>query len=104
MTPRTRIAILGNPAHPSVEWSARNLQLLLDAGFTAVQLNIAWSYRPLDEPLNLEDVWPVGGPVESSADPGRLAQRQADLRRRSELAAATGLRTLFHFGDRKSNV
>lgn len=95
---RQRIAILGNPAHPSVEWNAGSLGQLVDVGFTAVQLNIAWSYRPLDEPLNLEDVWPVGGPVASSALPDRLAERQSDLRRRSELATAAGLRTLFHFG------
>jgi len=98
MTGPARVAILGNPAHPDVEWSAENLRALVDLGFTAVQLNIAWSYRPLDEPLNLEDVWDVAGPVASSATPGRLPERQADLRRRSELATEAGLRTLFHFG------
>ncbi|NLP83226.1 hypothetical protein HF576_05155 [Microbacterium sp. CFH 90308] len=95
-----RIAILGNPSQPDVEWSSENLRWLAAAGFTAVQLNIAWSYRPGDEALNLEDVALVPGSPEplSASGPDSLARRRSELRARSAAAKAAGLRTLFHFG------
>lgn len=95
-----RIAILGNPSQPEVEWSSEHLRWLVDAGFTAVQLNIAWSYRPGDEALNLEDVSLVQGSPEplSALGPEPLARRRNELRARSAAAKAAGLRTLFHFG------
>lgn len=95
-----RIAILGNPSQPDAEWTPENLRWLVDAGFTAIQLNIAWSYRPNDEPLNLEDVTEVVGAPEPLSAPGQeaLERRRRELRARSALAKAEGLHTLFHFG------
>src|SRR5271157_4930034 len=71
-----RIAILGYPSDPAVpwdtenqmteymkslpapqvEWSRENLHKLKALGFNTIQLNLAWGYRPKDEPLNIEDV------------------------------------------------
>lgn len=96
----TRIAILGNPSQPDVEWTTGNLRRLTEAGFTGIQLNIAWSYRPRDEPLNLEDVFPVAGspePLSLQEDDG-FSRRRRQLQLRAEMAGAAGLRTLFHFG------
>ena len=74
-----------------------------------MQLNIAWGYRPADEPLTLEDVVdlpercsafqserPV--PIRSNRSAERCAQRKADLRARIALCKEAGMRTLFHFG------
>ena len=95
---RTRVAIVGTPSDPNVEWTAERLARLVKMGFTQVQLNIAWSYRPADEALNLEDVWAVRGETVSAAELERRAERRADLVHRSGLAKAARLSTLFHFG------
>ena len=95
-----RVAILGNPSHAGVAWTPETLAGLVQSGFTAIQLNIAWSYRPHDEPLNLEDVFPVEGSPEPLALPGteNAERRQRELRLRASLARDAGLRTIFHFG------
>lgn len=54
-----RVGILGAPSKPDIEWNDQNIKLMKDLGFNAMQLNIAWGYRPGDDPLNLEDVLPV---------------------------------------------
>jgi len=86
---RARIAVLGTPTAPVTEWTEASLRELVELGFTGVQLNIAWSYRPADEPLNLEDVW---------GDDERVAARLRLIGSRAALAKRLGLRTLFHFG------
>ena len=123
-----RIAVLGEPTDPSVtwderssmreyarslaipkvEWSRENLQKLKALGFNTIQLNVAWGWRPKDEPLNLEDVvelpaslrdqYPQPVPLRSQQTPDRIRQRRADLRERINMAKEAGLRTLFHFG------
>lgn len=86
---RMRIAVVGSPSDPEVEWTDETLSELVDLGFTAVQVNIAWSYRPGDEPLNLEDVW---------GDEGRVNFRRVEIADRARLAREHGLSTMFHFG------
>src|SRR5690606_13585006 len=93
-----RIAILGTPSNPHVDWSVADVEWLVRSGFTGIQLNIAWSYRPGDEPLTLEDVVPVEGAPESRADPQRNGVRLDELRSRARRARDAGLRTFFHFG------
>lgn len=123
-----RIAILGYPSNaavvwddknpmaeymkslgaPKVEWSRENLQKLKALGFNTLQLNIAWGYRPNDEPLNLEDVvelpaglrdqYPQPVPLRSLQTPERIRQRRTDLRDRLKMAKDAGFRTIFHFG------
>jgi hypothetical protein len=88
-----RVALLGNP-NTVPEWTDEQVQGLVDAGFNAVQLNVAWGARPANEPLNLNDV--VGLPGQE-LDPV-VAKRQSELRKRIELAKKHGLRTIFHFG------
>ena len=88
-----RVALLGNPSTP-VAWDEAQVKALADAGFNAVQLNIAWLRRPYDEALNLIDVVTRPGDVE----PPRTAERRAELLRRCALAKKFGLRTIFHFG------
>ena len=51
-----RVGILGCPSRPQVAWNRKNLERLKALGFNTMQLNIAWGYRPADEPLTLEDV------------------------------------------------
>ena len=91
--PSLRVALLGNP-NTVPQWTDEQVQGLGDAGFNAVQLNVAWGSRPADEPLNLNDV--VGLPGEP-LDPV-VANRQPELRKRIDLAKKHGLRTIFHFG------
>jgi hypothetical protein len=95
-----RVAILGNPSQPDVSWDAEQISQLTAAGFNAVQLNIAWSYRPNDEALNLEDLIEVeGSPRSLAADGDRGRGRRAEeLRRRAALASAAGMRTMLHVG------
>ncbi len=123
-----RIAILGYPSNaavewdagnpmaeymkslaaPKVEWSRENLQKLKALGFNTIQLNLAWGYRPNDEPLNIEDVvdlppglrdqYPQPVPLRSQQTPERIRQRRTDLRERIQLAKTAGFRTIFHFG------
>jgi hypothetical protein len=106
--PRYRVAVLGNNKEPNVEWNAGNLARLRQLGFNTVQLNLAWGWRPNDEPLNIEDVidlppalqetLPQVVPLRSDPSPARRAQRRADLHKRIRLCQAAGLRSIFHFG------
>lgn len=103
-----KVAILGCPVKPDVPWTRQSLLELKRLGFNAVQLNIAWGYRPGDEPLNLEDV--VDLPAEhrerlantvaprSDSSPHRVKQRRAELHQRIRLSQEAGMRTIFHFG------
>lgn len=110
-----RVGFLGLPSSSEqfkmlrdVPWTRENLQRLKDLGFNTIQLNVAWGRRPGDEPLNLEDVVRLEDeraaqypqPVELKCRPGEEAfqRRREQLRERSELCAAMGFRTLFHFG------
>jgi hypothetical protein len=83
----TRVALLGCPVRPDLPWTLENLEKLKALGFNTMQLNLAWGYRPGDEPLNLEDVvdLPAGKaylqseravPVRSKAE--RRAERQEE--------------------------
>lgn len=88
-----RIALLGNPtSYP--DYTEERMAALAEAGFNAIQLNIAWLSRPNDEALNLNDVVTKPGDVEST----RTAERRAQLLERNRLAKKAGLRTIFHFG------
>jgi len=102
-----RVGFLGAPCHPHVEWNDANLERLKSLGFNSIQLNIAWGYRPNDEPLNLEDVvaLPPGvAPTPGDADrapirtPETIALRSAELTKRIALCRKHGMRTIFHFG------
>jgi hypothetical protein len=102
-----RVGFLGAPCHPQVEWNDANLERLKSLGFNCIQLNIAWGYRPNDEPLNLEDVvaLPAGvAPMPGDTDrapsrtPEKVAARSAELTKRIALCRKHGLRTIFHFG------
>jgi hypothetical protein len=91
--PPLRVGMLGNP-NAVPEWTDEQVQALKEAGFTAVQLNVAWGSRPQGEPLNLRDVVALPGPP---LDPV-VAKWQTELRKRIDLAKRYGLRTIFHFG------
>lgn len=96
-----RVAVLGNPTAPDVTWDDAELEFLVSHGFNAVQLNIAWSWRPGDEPLNLEDVVSTTDrPLPHGADPAPQAweRRRGELARRGAAAHRHGLRTVFHCG------
>ncbi|KAA9083749.1 hypothetical protein [Microbacterium radiodurans] len=94
-----RIAVLGTPSRPEADWSTDALRRLRADGFTGIQLNIAWSYRPLDEPLSLEDIISVDGAPESRADPDTpRSQRRDQMARRAEAAHEAHLRTFLHVG------
>ena len=104
---RYRVGILGCPARPAVAWNQANLLRLQELGFNTMQLNIAWGYRPADEPLTLEDVVDLpedcrhldsDKPVPVRSDPARRAQRKLDLKLRIALCQQMGMRTIFHFG------
>src|SRR6266576_1465058 len=90
---KLRVALLGDP-NTVPQWTDEQVQGLVDAGFNAVQLNVAWGARPANEPLNLNDV--VGLPGEELDSV--VAKRQPELRKRIDLAKKHGLRTIFHFG------
>ena len=101
MTERSvRIAVLGTPSQPETDWSAARLRDLRRDGFTDIQVNIAWSYRPADEVLTLADLVAVeGAPVSGGRDgDGGRARRLAVVRTRTEAAHDAGLRTLLHVG------
>ncbi len=111
-----KIGILGAPSFPNVEWNDQNMQLMKGLGFNAMQLNIAWGYRPADNPLNLEDVLPVPDefvlPVDVDStlntnvgssktfirSPDKIAARAKELKQRIELCEKHGFRSIFHFG------
>lgn len=94
--PKLRVALLGNP-NIVPEWTDEQVQALVEAGFNAVQLNVAWGSRPQNEPLNLNDVVAISGGAGQPIDPV-VAKRQPELRKRIDLAKKHGLRTIFHFG------
>ena len=91
--PELRVAILGDPV-TKIEWTDSALEALKQAGFNAIQINIAWGYRPFAEPLDLIDVVTVPGEAEQ---PG-TAECRAEMQRRAAMAKRHGFRTLFHFG------
>lgn len=99
-----RVGFLGCPPRPDTPWTQQNLERLKDLGLNTIQINIAWGYRPGDEPLNLEDLIDVpphlAGEVEPASEPSphRRQQRRQDVTDRSRLCKKLGLRTIFHFG------
>jgi hypothetical protein len=103
-----RVALVGCPPQPDVEWNAQNVGRLKALGFNTLQLNIAWGYRPADEPLNLEDIVeiPAGRgaefsnsvPLRCDPSPARFTERRAALRHRIEVCKSAGMRSIFHFG------
>ncbi len=99
--PRLRVAVLGSPSRPEADWSPAGLHRLRTQGFNAVQLNIAWGYRPADEVLNLEDIleW-RGRRIETGGEAGEAAfeRRRSAVARRARLAKAADLRTILHVG------
>jgi hypothetical protein len=104
---RERIAILNHPSAPKASpWNASSLGRLSELGFTAVQVNIGWGFRPADEPLNLEDVVAVpasaGGisvqELAALSDQSRFEARRSELAERIQLSRQAGLKTAFNFG------
>jgi len=109
-----RIGILGAPSFPDdpnpileVKWNDENLQKMKDLGFNAMQINMAWAYRPYDEILNLEDVVTVPEQFMLPMDrelaktlrtPEKIAERAAELRRRIALCQKYGFLIIFHYG------
>ena len=103
-----RVAHLGCPIEPAVPWNKDSFAKLKSLGFNTVQLNIAWGFRPGDEPLNLEDVVDLPAdlretlgqtvPLKSDQSPQRIKQRRAELRDRIRLCREFGMRSIFHFG------
>ena len=89
-----KIAIIGNPIKPDIRYDDVQLKALKKLGFNTIQLNIAWGSRPVDEPLNLEDILYVPG----IGDKERVDKRLSDIQLRAKKAKAFGFRTLFHFG------
>ncbi len=109
-----KIGILGAPSFPDaenpalkVEWNNINVKRMKDLGFNAMQLNMAWAYRPYDEALNLEDVVELPSQFELPMDKTlgktlrtmeKIAVRAAELKHRIALCKKYGLHTIFHFG------
>jgi len=105
--PEYKVGILGAPDETSVEWNDRNIQKMKDLGFNTMQLNIAWGYRPNDEPLNLEDVISIPKQFQLPIDIDsaktlrtlqKIEERSAKIKRRIALCKKYGFRTIFHFG------
>lgn len=78
------IGIVGNPTHPDVSWSDEQLEAICDTGVDTLQLSIAWSWKPANEVLNLED----------------LDNRETEVlyKSRIEKAHRYGFKALAHFG------
>lgn len=111
-----KVGILGAPSRPNVEWNDQNIKLMKALGFNTMQLNIAWGYRPGDNPLNLEDVLPVPDKYKLPVDidstlnkntgssetfihsPQTVASRAAELKKRIAICKDYNMRTIFHFG------
>jgi hypothetical protein len=111
-----KVGILGAPSFPDVEWNDMNMERMKKLGFNALQLNIAWGYRPADNPLNLEDVLVLPKKFELPVDidstlnknvgssksfirsPDKIAARAKELKHRIALCKRHGFRTIFHFG------
>ena len=81
---RQVIGIVGHPSHPSVSWSDKRLKSLKDIGLNTLQLSIAWSSKPENEVLNMEDL--------------DNAETAAIYKSRVERAHNFGLHALAHFG------
>lgn len=110
-----KVGFLGAPSYPNVEWNDENMQRMKDLGFNAMQLNIAWGYRPADNPLNIEDVVEVPQEFLLPVDTTMLNQntgeehvflhskekrdaRKRELEHRIAMCEKYGMRTIFHFG------
>lgn len=102
-----KVGFLGAPSYPKVEWNDANMQKMKDLGFNAMQLNIAWGYRPGDEALNLEDVVELPEAFELQVDrdsaktlrtPEKIAARSAKLKHRIAMCKKYGFKMIFHFG------
>ncbi len=102
-----RVGIMGAPSFPQVEWNDSNLLKLKALGFNAMQLDIAWGYRPNDEALNLEDVVKLPEEFAFAVDRDsaktlrtdeRIEKRAAALQQRIALCKKHSMRTIFHFG------
>ena len=102
-----KVGILGCPDHPNVEWNDANMQRMKYLGFNTMQLNIAWSWRPNDETLNLEDVVALPKQFELAIDrdlsktlrtPEKIEARSEKLKQRIAICKKYGFRTIFHFG------
>lgn len=90
------IGIMGSPSRPTLEWNDTHLEELKSLGFNAMQLNIAWGWRPNDEALNLQDILVL--PDRDEETNRKCQMRQDALRHRLALCKKHGLRTIFHFG------
>jgi len=90
------VGIIGNPVQCDVEWSDENLLEMKRLGFNVLQLNIAWGYRPCDEPLNLEDVLLTNSTEEYQKS--RVILRRSKMISRLQQCRKHGFRSLFHFG------
>lgn len=110
-----KVGFLGAPCDTSPEWNDANMQRMKELGFNTIQLNVAWGYRPGDNPLNMEDVVAVPDefklPVDTTMlnentgsqhvflhSPEKIAARADELRSRIALCKKYGMRTIFHFG------
>lgn len=91
-----RIGIIGTPAVPDVKWTTGALTELKKYGFNMLQLNIAWGYRPNNEPLNLQDVLILPGQTETERKKAHFWQKE--LTHRLKLCKEHNMRSLFHFG------
>jgi hypothetical protein len=110
------VGILGAPSFPDGEWNDMNMERMKKLGFNTLQLNIAWGYRPGDNPLNLEDVLVLPKKFELPVDidstlnknvgssktfirtPDKIAARATELKHRIALCKKHGFRSIFHFG------
>ena len=117
-----KVGIIGAPSFPNVEWNDKNMELMKKLGFNALQLNIAWGYRPNDNPLNLEDVLVlpeqfklpvdidstlntnVGSSKTFIRSPDKIAARAQELKRRIALCKKHGFRSIFHFAARNVHL
>ena len=110
-----KVGFLGAPCDTSPEWNDANMQRMKELGFNTIQLNVAWGYRPGDNPLNMEDVVAVPDefklPVDTTMlnentgtrhvflhSSEKIAARADELRSRIALCKKYGMRTIFHFG------
>ncbi|MHB8581534.1 MAG: hypothetical protein ACYDA4_16950 [Ignavibacteriaceae bacterium] len=102
-----KVGILGCPDHPNVEWNDANMKRMKYLGFNTMQLNIAWSWRPNDEALNLEDVVALPKQFELAIDrdlsktlrtPEKIEARSEKLKQRIAICKKYGFRAIFHFG------
>jgi hypothetical protein len=108
-----RVGFLGQPASceaawiRKVPWTKQNIERLKELGFTAIQVDVAWT-RPDDEILCIEDIvqltpeeqklCPQPVPLRSRPGAESLAARQDTIRQRIALAKQAGLRTLLLVG------